>query len=58
MSKNKMSILHHYIVKFILWYLTKKCGGASHVRKYGVDGRYLVVMSDLEYHSFKEKVRY
>ncbi len=37
------------IHKFILWYVTKKCGGAFHTGPYGEKGHYIKVFTDNEY---------
>jgi hypothetical protein len=42
-----------FIHTLILWYLAR-CGGAFHTNPYGQAGRYVVAMSDEQYHYYKE----
>ena len=41
-------IVHTFICKYLI-----SCGGAFHHNKYGVDGRYVVLMSDKMYHEYQ-----
>lgn len=43
--------LRHLIHKLIAWYL-RRVGGACHVYPYGPQGRYIVLMTDREYHDY------
>ena len=47
--------MRYYILKFIQWYLIKKCGGAFHINPYGEKGRYVVIMNERQYHNYKWK---
>ena len=38
--------------RFYRWYLRASCGGAHHVGPYGHDGRYIVLMTDDQYHRY------
>jgi hypothetical protein len=49
--------INSLIIKFIVWFLENRCGGAFHCRPYGELGRYVVIMTDKEYHDFQWKVR-
>lgn len=40
------------IHKFIVWYLTKKCGGTFHHNEYGDDGRYITIMNEKVYNKY------
>ena len=46
---------HSFIMRFIAWYIAEKCGCASHVYEYGPNGRYVVIMSEEQYHNFRKK---
>lgn len=48
---------HKYIINFIAWYMREKCGGASHVYNYGDNGRYIVIMNEIQYRDYNSKVR-
>lgn len=41
--------IHKRVIRFIARFV-EKCGGAFHCRAYGPDGRYVVIMSEQEYH--------
>lgn len=47
-------VLRRHIHKLIVWYL-KKCGGAFHSGKYGIEGKYVVLMNDNAYSDFQNK---
>ena len=47
--KNK---IHSRIVRFMAYYLKKHCVGATHVYPYGIEGRYIVIMNEVEYNQF------
>lgn len=40
--------MKHMLHKFIAWYLGS-CGGAFHVNRYGVTGRYVVILTEQQY---------
>lgn len=42
--------------RLMVWYL-RRCGSAFHTFPYGSRGRYVVLMSEAEYHDFTFKVR-
>lgn len=44
------------IHKAIVWYL-KKVRESFHTGAYGDDGRYVVLMTEVEYHQFMHKIR-
>lgn len=44
-------IITKYTHAFIVWYL-RKCGGAFHHNRYGVNGIYVAMMSDATYHEY------
>jgi hypothetical protein len=50
--------LHSVIVNFISWYLRNKCGYAVHSYPYGKRGRYIVMMTENQYHDFRERVEW
>lgn len=50
-------LFHGHIVRFIAWYLRDRCGGASHVYPYGINGRYIVIMNERQYNEYTNKVR-
>ena len=39
--------------RIIVWYL-RQCAGAFHSFPYGEQGRYVVLMNELQYHNHKE----
>lgn len=41
-------IVHKLICKYLI-----SCGGAFHHNKYGIDGRYVVLMNDEKYHEYQ-----
>lgn len=43
--------MKHAIHKIICWYL-RRCGGAFHCYRYGLDGRYAVLMNERQYHRY------
>ena len=43
--------IHSLIVR----YLKERCGGATHVYPYGIEGRYIVIMNEEEYHHFTNR---
>lgn len=43
--------------RFYRGYL-RSCGGAHHVGQYGLDGRYIVLMTDDQYHRYTMLARY
>lgn len=45
--------MRKYIHKFIVKYI-RNCGGSFHHNKYGVDGRYVVLMNEKQYHNYQE----
>ena len=44
--------MERVIHRFIVWYL-RRAGGAFHTFKYGVDGRYVVLMNETDYHKLE-----
>lgn len=40
--------------RIILWYIEDVAGGAFHTKPYGPDGRYIVSVTDEEYHWLNE----
>lgn len=48
--------IHKRVIRFIARFV-EKCGGAFHCRAYGPDGRYVVIMSEQEYHLFMDDIR-
>ena len=50
--KNK---IHSFIVRFMAYYLKKHCGGATHVYPYGTEGRYIVIMNEVDYYRFNKE---
>ena len=47
--------VRHLVHGFISWYLNR-VGRAFHVHPYGNLGRYVVIMTEGQYHEFREKV--
>ena len=45
--------VHSLVVRFMAYYLKERCGGATHVYPYGIEGRYIVIMNEEEI-SFKK----
>lgn len=41
-------VIHKFIVKYLL-----SCGGTFHHDKYGVNGKYVVLMNEESYHEYK-----
>jgi hypothetical protein len=50
--------LHSIIVNFISWYLREKCGYAVHNYPYGKRGRYIVMITENQYHEFRQLVEW
>ena len=47
--------IHSFIVRFMAYYLKKHCGGATHVYPYGIEGRYIVIMNEVDYYRFTNR---
>ena len=47
--------IHSLVVRFMAYYLKEHCGGATHVYPYGIEGRYIVIMNEEEYHHFTNR---
>lgn len=47
--------IRSFIHGFISWYLNR-VGRAFHVHPWGIRGRYVVIMTESQYHEFREKV--
>jgi len=45
--------MRHLIHKIVVWYL-RRCAGAFHAYPYGPTGRYVVLMTDWQYHIWKQ----
>ena len=43
--------VHSLIVRFMAYY----CGGATHVYPYGTEGRYIVIMNEVDYYRFTNR---
>lgn len=43
--------MRHLIHKLIVWYL-RKCAGVFHAYPYGRSGRYVMLMTDEQYHQW------
>ena len=50
--KNK---IHSFVVRFMAYYLKEHCGGATHVYPYGTEGRYIVIMNEVDYYRFTNR---
>jgi len=48
--------MRHLLHKAICWYL-RRCAGAFHCYNYGVTGRYVVLMTDEQYHVHQKSER-
>ena len=48
--------MRHAIHKLICWYL-RRCAGAFHCYNYGATGRYVVLMTDDQYHVHQKSER-
>ena len=48
--------MRHLIHKLICWYL-RRCAGAFHCYNYGAAGRYVVLMTDDQYHAHQKTER-
>lgn len=44
--------MRHLWHKLICWYL-RRCSDAFHCYAYGVDGRYVVLMNERQYHDYR-----
>ena len=44
--------MRHFLHKLIIWHL-HRCAGAFHAYPYGERGRYVVLMTDSDYHYYK-----
>ena len=47
--------IHSLVVRFMAYYLKERCGGVTHVYPYGIEGRYIVIMNEEEYHHFTNR---
>lgn len=52
-----MNIMRSMLHKFYRWYLDRICGGSHHTGPYGENGRYIVLMTERQYHRYSHLSR-
>lgn len=48
-----MKFIRRITHKLILWYTRRVAGGDFHTNPYGPEGRYIVCMTEAQYHRYK-----